>query len=731
MSDNELTLIVKEAKPQDIARGIIRLDSTVFSQIGLNIGDPVQILGNERRKTAALAWPGLPEDKQKSIIRMDPATRRNAKVSIDERVKIKKIDIKLALSITLTPTSQLFIEGGENYIRALLEGRVFTQGDLIELLVMGNSILFQVATIIPRAEAAIVTQATEIILSDKPSSDIPSYLLPKISYDTIGGLKDEIQKIREMIELPLKYPELFERLGVEAPKGVLLYGPPGTGKTMLAKAVANETDCKFFTISGPEIMSKFYGESEENLRKIFDDAQKNAPSILFIDEIDSIAPKREDSGGEVERRVVAQLLALMDGLQSRGQVVVIGATNLPNNIDPALRRGGRFDRELEIGIPNRSSRLDILHIHTRGMPLASDVSLEVLANVTHGFVGADLATLAKEAAMISLREIIPQINLESDSIPAEILEKIVITRDHFNQALLEVQPSGLREVFVDVPNVTWDDIGGLEKAKKELIKAVEWPLKYPEIFDELGAEAPKGILLYGPPGTGKTMLAKAVANESNSNFISIKGPEFMSKFVGESEKAVRETFRKARQAAPCVIFFDEIESIVPIRGNQNSSTGTERIVSQLLTEIDGLEELTGVLVIAATNRPDIIDPALLRPGRFDKKIEIGLPTYDDILSILKVSLKNKSVDESVKLELIAQRLTSKSGADIKAFVNNAIMVAIQRFIDDKTVNPTLVPKGWKILSMDFEESFTIFEDQSLSDKKYETRSLKKSDSSYI
>ena len=731
MSDNELTLIVKEAKPQDIARGIIRLDSTVFSQIGLNIGDPVQILGNERRKTAALAWPGLPEDKQKSIIRMDPATRRNAKVSIDERVKIKKIDIKLALSITLTPTSQLFIEGGENYIRALLEGRVFTQGDLIELLVMGNSILFQVATIIPRAEAAIVTQATEIILSDKPSSDIPSYLLPKISYDTIGGLKDEIQKIREMIELPLKYPELFERLGVEAPKGVLLYGPPGTGKTMLAKAVANETDCKFFTISGPEIMSKFYGESEENLRKIFDDAQKNAPSILFIDEIDSIAPKREDSGGEVERRVVAQLLALMDGLQSRGQVVVIGATNLPNNIDPALRRGGRFDRELEIGIPNRSSRLDILHIHTRGMPLASDVSLEVLANVTHGFVGADLATLAKEAAMISLREIIPQINLESDSIPAEILEKIVITRDHFNQALLEVQPSGLREVFVDVPNVTWDDIGGLEKAKKELIKAVEWPLKYPEIFDELGAEAPKGILLYGPPGTGKTMLAKAVANESNSNFISIKGPEFMSKFVGESEKAVRETFRKARQAAPCVIFFDEIESIVPIRSNQNSSTGTERIVSQLLTEIDGLEELTGVLVIAATNRPDIIDPALLRPGRFDKKIEIGLPTYDDILSILKVSLKNKSVDESVKLELIAQRLTSKSGADIKAFVNNAIMVAIQRFIDDKTVNPTLVPKGWKILSMDFEESFTIFEDQSLSDKKYETRSLKKSDSSYI
>ena len=606
----ELTLIVKEAKPQDIARGIIRLDSTIFNQIGLNIGDPIQILGNERRKTAALAWPGLPEDKQKSIIRMDPATRRNAKVSIDERVKIKKIDIKLAQSITLTPTTQLFIEGGENYIRALLEGRVFTEGDLLELLVMTNSILFQVASIIPMSEAAIVTQATEIILSDKPASDIPSYLLPKISYESIGGLRDEIQKVREMIELPLKYPELFERLGVEAPKGVLLHGPPGTGKTMLAKAVANETDCEFFTISGPEIMSKFYGESEENLRKIFEEAEKSAPSILFIDEIDSIAPKREDSGGEVERRVVAQLLALMDGLQSRGQVVVIGATNLPNNIDPALRRGGRFDRELEIGIPNRSSRLEILHIHTRGMPLAEDVSLEALSNVTHGFVGADLATLAKEAAMIALREIIPEINFESDSIPAEILEKIAITKDHFNQALLDVQPSGMREVFVDVPNVSWSDIGGLEKVKRELLKVVEWPLKYPEIFDELGAQAPKGILLYGPPGTGKTLLAKAVANESNSNFISVKGPEFMSKFVGESEKAVRETFRKAKQAAPCVIFFDEIESIVPIRGHQSSSSGTERIVSQLLTEIDGLEELTGVLVIAATNRPDIIDPAL-------------------------------------------------------------------------------------------------------------------------
>ena len=727
----ELSFIVKEAKPQDIGRGIIRLDSTIFNKIGLSTGDPIQIFGNERRKTAALAWPGLPEDKQKSIIRMDPATRRNAKVSIDERVKIRRLDLKLAQSVTLTPTSNLFIEGGEDYVRNLLDGKVFTEGDLIELLVMGKPILCQVSTIIPKSEAAIVTQATEITLSDKPVSDIPSYLLPKISYDTIGGLRDEIQKVREMIELPLKYPELFDRLGVEAPKGVLLHGPPGTGKTMLAKAVANESDCQFFTISGPEIMSKFYGESEENLRKIFEDAEKNAPSILFIDEIDSIAPKREDSGGEVERRVVAQLLALMDGLENRGQLVVIGATNLPNNIDPALRRGGRFDRELEIGIPNRSSRLEILQIHSRGMPLSPDVSLESLANVTHGFVGADLATLAKEAAMISLREIIPEINLESDTIPAEILEKIVITKDHFNQALLEVQPSGMREVFVDVPNVTWNDIGGLESVKRELIKVVEWPMKYPEIFDELGAEAPKGILLYGPPGTGKTMLAKAVANESNSNFISIKGPEFMSKFVGESEKAVRETFRKAKQAAPCVIFFDEIESIVPIRGHQSSSPGTERIVSQLLTEIDGLEELTGVLVIAATNRPDIIDQALLRPGRFDKKIEIGLPTLDDVVSILKVSLKNKKLDNSINLELIAQRIMNKSGADIKAFVNNAVMVAIQRYIDEKTANAEVSPKGWMIQKQDLEDSFAIFDDQSLADKKYEERSLKKNDASYI
>jgi transitional endoplasmic reticulum ATPase len=731
MSSDLTSVIVKESKPQDVSRGIVRVDPLIIDALKINVGDAIQIIGKENKKTAALAWPGLPEDKAKTIIRMDPATRRNIRVGIDERVHIKKIEIKLAQSITLAPTTQLFIEGGESFIRTLLEGRCFTPGDMLELLVMGNSILFQVSTIIPRSEAVMVTQGTEIILSDKPSIDIPTFLQPKISYDTIGGLREEIQKVREMIELPLKYPELFERLGVEAPKGVLLHGPPGTGKTMLAKAVANETDCKFFIISGPEIMSKFYGESEENLRNIFEDAQKNAPSILFVDEIDSIAPKREDSGGEVERRVVAQLLALMDGLQNRGQVVVIGATNLPNNLDPALRRGGRFDREIEIGIPNRASRNDILQIHCRGMPLAPDVSLESLATVTHGYVGADLATLAKEAAMISLREIIPQINLESDSIPGEILEKITITKDHFSQALLEVQPSGLREVFVDVPNITWQDIGGLESVKKDLIKAVEWPLKYPEIYSELKAKPPKGILLYGPPGTGKTLLAKAVAHESQSNFISIKGPEFLSKWVGESEKAVRETFRKARQAAPCIIFFDEIETIVPTRGQQHSSTGSERIVSQLLTEMDGLEELNGVLVIAATNRPDIIDPALLRPGRFDKKIEIGLPSLMDIISILQVCLKNKYISEEIDLDILAKQLLSKSGADISAFVNETFMIAIQRYVEARSKSESINFKDWKILKSDFDQAYSIFEEQTVSDKKYEVRSLKKSDSSYI
>lgn len=718
--------VVKESKPQDVGRGIVRVDPQLVEKMGIHTGDVVQIKGNKGRRTAVRSWHGFPDDRGRGIIRLDPATRRNAQVSIDERVTIRKIEVRGASSLTLAPTTPLRIQGGESYLKNLLDGRVFTKGDYLELLVMGRSILLVVATHAPRAEAVIITQDTEITISEEPIQDVPQSHVPRVSYDDIGGLTHEIQKVREMIELPLKHPELFERLGVEAPKGVLLHGPPGTGKTMLAKAVANETDCNFYNISGPEIMSKFYGESEENLRKVFEEAEQNAPSILFIDEIDSIAPKRENVSGEVERRVVAQLLSLMDGLEARGQVVVIGATNLPNALDPALRRGGRFDREIEIGIPDRDSRLEVLQIHTRGMPLADDVSLDELANSTHGFVGADLATLAKEAAMISLREIVPEIDLDADEIPVDILERIDIKKKHFLSAMLEVQPSAMREVFVDIPNVRWEDIGGLARAKNALIEAVEWPLQHPDIYHELMAKPPRGILLYGPPGTGKTLLAKAVANESQANFISVKGPEFLSKWVGESERAVRETFRKARQAAPCVVFFDEIESIVPIRGLENNTSVTERVVSQLLTELDGLESLEGVIVIAATNRPDLIDPALLRPGRFDKKIEIGMPDYNEREAILRVHLRSRQTGEDTRLEELAQRMEGRSGAEIASLVNEAAMSAIQRFVRQKVDDPDLPAKGWVITEADFDQAFATFEEEIKTKKRYPERKLTES-----
>jgi transitional endoplasmic reticulum ATPase len=525
----------------------------------------------------------------------------------------------------------------------------------------------------------LLTRDTEIKLSDKPTKEAPSGV-PKVTYEDIGGLGDEVRKVREMIELPLKHPELFERLGVEAPKGVLLHGPPGTGKTLLAKAVAGETSANFVSISGPEIMSKFYGESEERLREIFKQAEENAPSIIFIDEIDSIAPKRDEVSGEMERRIVAQLLALMDGLEARGKVVVIGATNRPNALDPALRRPGRFDREIEINIPNREGRLDILQIHTRGMPLAEDVDLERLADLTHGYAGADLAALCKEAAMHSLRRILPDLDLEADSIPAEVLNRITVQKDDFFAALREMSPSSMREVLVESPNLHWDDIGGLDDVKAELKEAVEWPLKYAKLFEHMNAEPPKGVLLYGPPGTGKTMLAKAVATESESNFISIKGPEFLSKWVGESEKAVRETFRKARQAAPCVIFMDEIDSIAPTRGGDSDSHVTERVISQLLTELDGLEALHNVVVIAATNRPDIIDPALLRPGRFDRLIQVGAPDLETRKAILEVHFRRKPLADDVDLKDIALRTDGYTGADLAAIANEAVMAAIREAV---------------------------------------------------
>ena len=671
-------LRVAEARQKDVGRGIARIDPEVAHRLGLTSGDVVSIEG--KRRTVAISWPGYMEDLGTGVIRIDSYTRRNAGVGIDEKVTVKRTEAREAQSITFAPTEPLKIVGGEQYLAQILEGRVVTKGDTIPLNIMGRRIDLVVTSHTPAAQAVMLTDRTRVVLSEKPAEALGQ--IPRVTYEDIGGLSDEIQKVREMIELPLKHPELFEKLGVEAPKGVLLHGPPGTGKTLLAKAVASETSSNFFSLSGPEIMSKYYGQSEENLREIFKQAQENAPSIIFIDEIDSIAPKREEVTGEVERRVVAQLLALMDGLESRGKVVVIGATNRPNALDPALRRPGRFDREIEIGIPDRKGRYEILMIHTRGMPL-EEVDLQEIANLTHGFTGADLAALAKEAAMRALRRVLPKIDLEADSIPAEVLNSLKVTRDDFMAALREMEPSALREVLVETPNVHWSDIGGLEEAKQELREGVEWPLKYGELFKHMNAKPPKGILLYGPPGTGKTLLAKAVATESEANFISVKGPEFLSKWVGESERAVRETFRKAKMAAPCIIFFDEIDSVVPTRGSMfGDSHVTERVISQFLTELDGLEELNDVTVIAASNRPDIIDPALLRPGRFDRAIYIPPPDEKARLEIFKIHTKGKPLADDVDLEKLAKRTENYTGADIAAVCNEAVMLAIREYVSE-------------------------------------------------
>ncbi|MEM3568475.1 MAG: CDC48 family AAA ATPase [Candidatus Jordarchaeales archaeon] len=684
MSEGEV-LRVAEAKPQDAGRGIARIDPLVAERMGISTGDAIEIVG--KKSTVVLSWPGYSEDRGKGIIRIDGATRRNAGVGIDDKVVIKKTEVKKATSITFAPTEPLRISGGESYLRDLLMGRPVSIGDVIELPVLGRKLALMVVDHKPKAKAVLMDYETEVVVSDKPAEEVMKKRVPKVSYEDIGGLSEEIKKIREMVELPLRFPEIFQRLGIEPPKGVLLYGPPGTGKTLLAKAVANETDAHFISISGPEIMSKFYGESEERLREIFEEAKKNAPSIIFIDEIDSIAPKREEVTGEVERRVVAQLLALMDGLESRGQVVVIGATNRPNAIDPALRRPGRFDREIEIKIPNKDGRLEILQIHTRGMPLADDVDLKYLAEITHGYTGADLAALCKEAAMSAVRRIIPEINFEQETIPAELLNKLIVTQDDFMNAFRSIEPSAMREVAVEVPNVKWDDIGGLDDVKQELIETVEWPLKYGRFYGYMGARPPKGILLYGPPGTGKTLLAKAVASQSQANFIHVKGPEFLSKWVGESEKAVRETFRRARQAAPCIVFMDEIDSIAPTRGSGvGDSHVTERVISQLLTELDGLEELRGVVVIAATNRPDIVDPALLRPGRFDRLIYIPPPDLKARRQIFEIHTRGKPLDSDVNLDELATLTEGYTGADIAAVCNEAVMLAIREYINEGKVD---------------------------------------------
>lgn len=674
--DKTITLKVIEAKSYDAGRGIARIDPEVAYDLGLQTGDVIGIEGAKR--TAALVWPGYPEDSNTSLIRIDGTVRRNAGVSIDDKVQIRKIHTAPAEKILFSPTQSLKIQGGEAYLAHNLEGRVITRGDIVELNIMGRRVDLVVVSIKPISDSVIIGANTVIEISDKPAKEMPS--IQRVSYEDIGGLGDEVKKVREMIELPLRHPELFERLGVEAPKGVLLHGPPGTGKTLLAKALASETNANFITLSGPEIMSKFYGESEEKLRDIFQQAEDNAPSIILIDEIDSIAPKREEVTGEVERRIVAQLLAVMDGLKARGKVVVIGATNRPNAIDPALRRPGRFDREIEIGVPDRKARFEIMQIHTRGMPVADDVKLDRIADLTHGFVGADLAALTREAAMNAIRRLLPELDLEVQSIPSEVLNRLTVTGDNFKNAMREMTPSALREVFIECPDIHWSDIGGLLEAKQELKEAVEWPMKYPMLFKQGGARPPKGILLYGPPGTGKTMLAKAVATESEANFISVKGPEFMSKWVGESEKAVRETFRKAKQAAPCIIFFDEIDSIAPTRGAGSDSHVTERVISQMLSEIDGLEELHNITVIAATNRPDIIDPALLRPGRIDRLIYVMPPDRDSRLEIFKVHTEKTPLDGDVDLETLADDTNDFTGADIASVCNEATILSIREYV---------------------------------------------------
>jgi transitional endoplasmic reticulum ATPase len=671
-------LRVAEAISIDVGRGIARMDPEVADRLRISAGDAIEIFG--KRRTFALCWTAHPRDAGKGLIRIDGYIRENAGVSIDDKVRIKKISAKYAQAVTLAPTEPLRIVGGEEYVKNILTGRIIAKGDSVPVRIMGRVVNLVVTGYQPMADAVIVNEDTSVKISEKVFA-VQSRAIPRITYEDIGGLRDAIQKVRETVELPLRHPELFERLGVEAPKGVLLHGPPGTGKTLLAKAVANETNAHFISISGPEVMSKYYGESEQRLREIFKDAEENAPSIIFIDELDSIAPKREEVTGEVEKRVVAQLLALMDGLQSRGKVVVIGATNRVNALDPALRRPGRFDREIEIGVPDKNGRLEILLIHSRGMPLAEGVDLKKFSDITHGFVGADLQALCKEAAMRSLRRVLPELDLEMESIPADILNKITVSNDDFYDALKEIEPSAMREVMIESPNIHWSDIGGLDFAKEELVSAIEWPLRYPEIFKAASIRQPKGILLYGPPGSGKTLLAKALATESEANFISVKGPELLSKWVGESERGIREIFRKARQAAPCMIFFDEIDAIAPVRGlGYGDSMVTERVISQLLTELDGLEELRGVVVIGATNRPDMVDPALLRAGRFDKVVGISWPSSDERTEIFKINMRGKPLSNDIIIEELASLTDGYSGADIAEVCNEAGMLALRELL---------------------------------------------------
>ncbi len=673
---NEIRLKVVEAKQRDAGRGKARIDEKTMHNLGIMVGDIITIKG--KKTTAAIAWPAYQEDQGKNFIRIDGLLRKNAEVTLNEFVLVKKSEVKEAQNVILAPVDMRLNVDSDfvNFVKSRLIETPIVEKNSVFVVILGSAIPFTIVKTRPHGIVKI-TNATNIQVLSEPSTQKRG--IPRVTYEDLGGLHEEIRKTREMIELPLRHPELFKSLGIEPPKGVLLHGPPGCGKTLLARAVATESEANFFAINGPEIMSKFYGESEKRLRGIFEKAQKSSPSIIFIDELDAIAPKREDVTGEVERRVVAQLLALMDGLEARGNIIVIGASNRVNAIDPALRRPGRFDREIEIGVPSKKGRLEILQIHTRGMPLSKDVDLKRLSEITHGYSGADIAALCREAAMKALRRYLPRINLEEEHIPPTILEEMEVNYNDFTTAYREITPTAMREVFIEIPTVHWEDVGGLDEIKQSLKEAVEWPIKKPEEFTAMGIEPPKGILLYGPPGCGKTLLARAIATESEANFISIKGPEILSKWVGESEKAIREIFRKARMASPAIIFLDEVDAIVPRRGVGYSNGGvTQRMVSQLLTEMDGLLALQTVVVIAATNRPDILDPALIRPGRFDRLIYVPAPNKESRLEILKIYTKKMPLDKEIDFVYIQKNTEGYSGADLKAVCREASMNAMRK-----------------------------------------------------
>lgn len=675
---DKITLKIGEIPLQHVGRGRAIVDPKIIEEQGWSTGQILELTHN--RKTHVKLWPGTTAEYGTGVIKIDGIARQNLGAGIGDRVTLRSVEAANAEQIVLSPTEKVTVEGLQEFMTYNYLNHVFSTGDAVSLNTkMGDRVQFIVTGTRPTARPVIVTEETAFRLGAMTQTVDAS--IPRVTYDDLGGLKNEVQKIRETVELPMRHPELFEKIGVDAPKGVLLHGPPGTGKTMIAKAVAGETNAHFISISGPEIMGSHYGESEERIRKIFADAEAESPCIVFIDEVDSIAPKRDDVSGEVEKRIVSQLLSLMDGIKSRGKVVVIAATNRPDSIDPALRRPGRFDREIEIGVPDEAGRSEILSIHTRGMPIGDDVDFGRLSRTTHGFVGADLQMLAKEAAMRSLRRVLPEINLDDDEIPAEILRNIRITGTDFEAALKEIRPSALREVQAHIPDVGWDDVGGLGPLKDELREAVEWPVKYREAFEYVDAKAPRGILFHGPPGTGKTLIAKALARMTEFNFISIKGPELLSKWVGESEKGVREIFRKARQAAPCIVFLDEIDALVPRRGNDGSGSHvTENVVSQILTEIDGLEELHDVLVIGATNRLDIIDEALLRPGRFDRIIEVPPPDAEGRRHILEIHTRKKPLADDVDVARIVEMTEGFSGAETAAVANRASIAALRRHV---------------------------------------------------